>query len=186
MLKKVFLSLASLFLVWQTCQLLLNIEHFKTNSYLFSAFLGWIISLFMTGIFAFLTFAFPVQKLLPESYYHINHPNRLHKLFSFFQVDIFRKILLVTLWRNKNQRKNYFDGTRTGISVLQEQSMKSEFGHLIPGILLTGVTLYVIVMGQPILGLFIFFFNFVGNFYPVILQRHHRMRIQLLACKTTK
>jgi hypothetical protein len=48
-------------------------------------------------------------------------------------------MLLATLWKRKKQRKEYFNGTKNGIANMVEQSMKSEFGHLIPFVLLAGI-----------------------------------------------
>jgi hypothetical protein len=87
---------------------------------------------------------------------------------------------LATFWRSKDQRKKYFNGKKNGIPTLIEQSMKSEFGHLLPFIILNIVGIYLIVIKLFALGLFTIFINLIGNMYPVILQRHHRMRIQLI------
>ena len=180
MIKKIFLSLASLFLIWQSYKLLNNIDTFVIDSWGLILFTAWIINLFITGIFAFSGFAFPTQKLLPNSYYKITQPKRLNKIYNTFKVDLFRKILLATLWRSPKQRKKYFNGTEHGISNLVIQSMKSEFGHLIPFIIICLLSCYFILIGQIKLGVFSMVINIIGNLYPIILQRHHRMRIQLL------
>lgn len=174
------LTLASAFLIWQSIKLIGQIHELELSSWGALLFIAWVINMFVTGIFAFAGFAHPTQKLLPRSYYEIHFPDRLNRLYKVFRVAIFKKLLLATLWRNKQQRKNYFDGSRGGILSFSEQSMKSEFGHLIPLILLTTVSIYLIVVDQPVLGLFTMAINVIGNFYPVVLQRHHRMRIQRL------
>jgi hypothetical protein len=137
-------------------------------------------NMFITGIFAFSGFAFPTQKLLPKSYYHIYRPRRLKKTYSILRVNLFKQILLATLWKSQNQREKYFNGKENGISNLVEQSMKSEFGHLIPFVLICIMSVHLIINGAVDLGLSSLIINFVGNFYPIILQRHHRMRIQIL------
>lgn len=101
-------------------------------------------------------------------------------MYKTLRVDVFRNLLLATLWRNQQQRKNYFDGTKEGIAALEENSKKSEFGHLIPFVLLNVLGIYLLVIGNIKLGVFCVFWNFVGNLYPILLQRHHRMRIQIL------
>jgi hypothetical protein len=139
--------------------------------------------MFITGIFAFAGFGFPTQKLLPVSYYKVHKPNTLKKVYNVFGVNTFRILLLSTLWKNKKQRKGYFNGKRNGISGLEEQSMKSEFGHLIPFFLINLVGVYLFVIGISKLGIFCLLINFIGNFYPLILQRHHGMRIQIIRRK---
>lgn len=180
MIKKILLSLASIFLIWQSYELLCTIHLLETNSWGVIIFVAWILNMFITGIFAFSGFAFPTQKLLPNSYYKVSQPKRLKKIYNLLRVDLFRKMLLATLWKNKEQRKRYFNGKKDGISNLIEQSMKSDFGHLIPLILLTLISIYLIAIGSIRLGVLTFLFNFIGNLYPIILQRHHRMRIQAI------
>ena len=180
MVKKILYSFASLFLIYQSLAILRSIHHLETDSFGLLLFLAWIINLFITGVFAFPTFAFPTHKLLPASYYTIRDFNIIKRLYQNFKVDWFRKFLLATLWRNKKQRKGFFDGTREGIEHLEVQSSKAEFGHLLPFIILTVVSIYLLIIGQFVLGIMCMLINIIGNFYPILLQRHHRMRIQLL------
>jgi hypothetical protein len=181
MIKKILLSIASLFLIWQSYNLLYNIHKLDISSWGTLFFIAWLINLFITGVFAFSGFAFPTQKLLPPSYYRILHPKKLQQTFKVLKVNLFRKILLATLWKRKKQRKEFFDGTKSGIANLLEQSMKSEFGHLIPFVIICFVSGYLIAIGLIKLALLSLLINLIGNLYPIVLQRHHRMRIQLLS-----
>ncbi len=180
MIKKVLLSIATIFLIWQSYDLLRMIDKLELNSWGLILFTAWIINLFITGIFALSGFAYPTQRLLPKSYYTIYHPKRLKKTYDALRVNLFRQMLLATLWKSKKQRGKYFNGKMNGISNLVEQSMKSEFGHLIPFIILCFVSVYCFGIGAIKLGIFTFLINLIGNLYPIILQRHHRMRIQLI------
>ena len=180
MIKKILLSLASIFLILQSYKLLNSIDNLKIESFGLLIFIAWIINMFITGIFAFSGFAFPTQKLLPNAYYKIHYPKKLKKTYKVLRIDLFRQILLATLWRGKKQREKFFNGKKNGITHLEEQSMKSEFGHLIPFIIIFFLSTYLIVTGQTKLGICTFLINFIGNLYPIILQRHHRMRIQII------
>jgi hypothetical protein len=152
----------------------------EINSWGLLIFIAWIINLYITGIFAFSGFAFPTQKILPKLYYKIHHPKRLKKTCKMLRINLFRQMLLSTLWKSKKQRKKYFNGKKDGIANLSEQSMKSEFGHLIPFIIISLLSVYFIIIGFTKLSICTFLINFIGNFYPIILQRHHRLRIQVL------
>jgi len=178
MIKKIMLSIATIFLIWQSIDLISNIEYLNNNSWGLIFLSAFFINLFITGIFAFSGFAFPTQKLLPNSYYQIHHPKTLKKIYEILRVHIFRRILLATIWKSQKQRKKYFSGKENGIPNLKEQSRKSEFGHLIPFIIITFVAFYLFVIGLAKIGLISLIINLIGNFYPIILQRHHRMRIQ--------
>ena len=47
-----------------------------------------------------------------------------------------------------------FDGTAAGIANFETQSKKSDFGHLIPLIILTIIGIYLIGIGKLALGIF--------------------------------
>lgn len=180
MAKKLLLPIASAFLVWQSYELLTHIHELEGRSCLLLFFLAWVINLYLTGIFAFLGFAYPTQRLLPAAYYRIHRPETLRAVYKWLKVGVFRKLLLATFWRSKRQRTQYFNGTRAGMATLAEHSRKSEFGHLIPFVLITLVSVYLLGVQLEVLGGFTILFNVVGNLYPIILQRHHRMRIQAI------
>jgi hypothetical protein len=180
MIKKAFLSIASLFLVWQSYGLLILLDQLDLDAIGVLIFIAWLINLFITGIFAFAGFAWPTQKAMPESYYKVKQPRRFKRLYKLLKVEWFRKALLATLWRSKKQRAKHFDGKRSGIDNLIEQSKKSEFGHLIPFVIVCLVSVYMVVLGQYTLSILTLLINIIGNLYPILLQRHHRMRIQLI------
>lgn len=178
--KKILLSFASIFLVWQSYELLRNIDKIEISNWLSIIFVAWLINMFVTGVFAFSGFAFPTQRILPSRYYKINKPSKLKVFYKVLKVDLFRQALLATLWKSQKQRKNYFNGRKNGIANLEEQSKKSEFGHLVPFVLIFFLSIYLFSLGLVKLSLSTFFINIIGNLYPVILQRHHRMRIQII------
>lgn len=180
MIKKIILSLASIFLIWQSYDLLIILDKLEMDSWGFLFFIAFLINLYITGIFAFAGFAFPTQKLLPTSYYKVNNPKKLKKTYKVLKVNVFRKMLLATFWKSKKQQSKYFNGKKDGIANLEEQSMKSEFGHLIPFIIICVISIYLFVIGAIVLGIFTLLINLIANLYPIILQRHHRMRIEIL------
>ena len=108
--RKIGLSIASIFLIWQSYELLKNIDKMEFSSWLLTLFMAWLIYLFITGIFAFAGFAFPTQKLLPDAYYQIYRPKTLKKIYNLLNVELFRKALLATIWRPQKQRQKYFNG----------------------------------------------------------------------------
>jgi hypothetical protein len=178
--KKILLTFASVFLAWQSVGLVLSIVGVQFRSWWTLIFTAWVINMFVTGIFAFLVFAHPAQRLLPKGYYRVRDPAAMKRIIRRFRVDLFRRFLLATFWRGRGQRERYFNGQRSGLDRLEEQSMKSEFGHAIPFVLLSLVGVYLFVEGMPGLSLGVVLINVVGNLYPVLLQRDHRMRIDRL------
>ncbi len=178
--KKILFIAMSIFLVSQSYNLLLNVSYTSGKSWGYLFLAAWIITLFITGIFAFAVFALPVERLLPKSYYTVRQPKQLKKWCKTLKIEWFRKALLATLWRSKSQRDKYFNGRLDGIENLELQSKKSEFGHILPFIIINLVCVYFLIFGYFRLTLLTLIINIIGNFYPVLLQRHHRMRIAIL------
>lgn len=152
----------------------------------FSIFMGWALNMLVTGIFAFLVFAWPSERLFPAAYYHVYQPKRLKQIGKIFRIELFRKFLLTTIWRAKARQKTYFNGRADGLENLDTQSKKSEFGHVIPFVLLLLISIYLLVKGLIIYGVSTFLFNWIGNLYPVILQRNHRMRMAAILARSRR
>lgn len=164
----------------ESYHLLINIRYHQSDSFHFIVFTAWIINLYITGVFAFSGFALPTQRFLPPSYYNIYNSKLLSSVYRTLNVDLFKKILLATLWKGKKQRKKYFNGKVDGIRNLELQSMKSEFGHLLPFMIIFLISIYLIINHLTLLGISTLVINMIGNLYPIILQRHHRMRTPLI------
>ena len=175
---KVLLPLVSIFLAFQSYKLVSSMHQFKIESVPALLLIAWLINMFVTGVFALTGFVHPTQKLLPDVYYSIRNPELLTRVYNFLRVGLFRKFLLATIWKNRRKQKTYFNGKKSGFSNLAEQSRKAEFGHLIPFVILLLISIYFLLIHLPMLGFFVLLWNLLGNLYPVILQRHHRMRIQ--------
>ena len=139
---------------------------------------SWAFPLCVTGIFAFVGFTYPTHSALPKSYYRVKSPYLIKRVYKVLGVSIFRKFLMIFFWGKSKNRKNFFSGKRDGIEGMMYETKQAEFGHL-------GAFAVVLVFSIPI-GLnagmtsfaIISFFNVLGNFYPVVLQRHHRIRLQ--------
>jgi len=110
-------------------------------------------------------------------YYKIRYPKQLLKFGEIIGVHLFQKFLLLTFWRDKNQRKRYFDGTKAGIRNWIKESKSSEIGHLIPYTILFGLSIWSLLLGFWKMALINFILNIFANFYPIVLQRMHRARI---------
>ena len=145
--RKRLLTLASVSLIWLSIKLLDQIHEFQSTTWSSAFILAVLINLYLTGIFAFAGFAWPTERLLPQSYYTVQNTNRLKKIYQQFRVNLFRKFLLATVWRSKAQQAKHFNGKKNGLDMLVEQASKAEFGHLIPFILINFISLYLIWMG---------------------------------------
>ncbi len=178
MIRKIFFVLFSIFLIYQSWKILSGITEQAPVDNPGTAFVfAWLISLYITGVFAFAGFALPTQKLLPEPYYLIRNPDKLNKWYKTLRVDVFKKYLIKFIWGKPKKKKEYFSGRKEGINDFIINTKKSEFGHLIPFVIINIIATYVLIYGKYYLGLWLLFINIFGNLYPIILQRHHRARL---------
>ncbi len=179
LLKKIVCTLFSLFLAYQVYFLLEILIRFQAKTFSVSVqfILAFLLTLFITGVFAFLGFVYPSHRLLPNSYYEIRNPVRLKKMYTIAQVDLFRKALLLFFWGAQKNRRKYFDGSRQGLRNFIYQTQQSEFGHLAAFYTILIACAVLLFYDYYLLVSFAFLINILGNAYPVILQRAHRIRI---------
>jgi len=183
MIKKVLFPLISLFLVHRSVDLLEQI--FNTNStelnWIIILIISFILNLFITGIFAFPGFAFKTSRLLPNSYYQVRHPKSLVSIYNMLGVKYFKAILLFAFWGKEKNRKKYFDGTKSGLENFDTQTRQSEFGHLLAFITIFIVSVLLLAKGHHHMFILTTAINCISNFYPIVLQRAHRIQIQRVA-----
>ncbi len=178
-LKKMLFIAFSLFLVYRSYELLLQLWHHdpSTDTHAKLLLVAFLINLFETGIFAFPGFVFPTSRLLGSSYYEVRQPRRLQRVYRILGVGYFKKALIFFFWGRPKQRQEYFNGTRSGIDNLIYQAKQSEFGHLGAFILISLSALALLAKGHMLLFAYITMMNLVGNGYPILIQRHHRSRV---------
>ncbi len=147
-----------------------------------NCFLSALINLYYTGFFAFLGFALPSSKILPSRFYTIgNDPYNF--LYQILGGKYFRLFLLATFWRNKAKQKSFFSGFKNGLHSFVFESKQAEFGHLMAFIF---IALFSIIMAyKGHLGFVIICsgINIIFNFYPILLQRRHRIRINRITSR---
>lgn len=178
--KKILLTIGSAFLVYRFYELIVTWPTMPSESLSIQFILSFLANLFILGAFAFLGFAWPTYKLLPEKYYIINQPKELLSFSKYIGVPIFQKFLLLTFWRKKSMQTSYFNGTKTGIKTFIIESKRSEFGHLIPFIIITILFIWSMIQEGFWIAFYLQTLNIISNFYPIMLQRSHRARTQRL------
>lgn len=179
MLKKILFPLCSIFLIYQSIQLVTALLKMYGEMPLGLLILwAYLLNLFVTGVFAITGFAHPTHRLLPQRYYRIRNAQALKKWYRWLGVKYFKMGLMLLFWGRKNNRKKYFNGTKAGVENFIYQTKQSEIGHLLPFIVLSLLSILFLSKGLLLLSAFTFGINFIGNFYPIVLQRHHRIRLE--------
>jgi len=178
LLKKSFFLLFACFLAWQSYYLIIDIGYLQNPNWIIGFFVACLYNLYITGFFAFLGFALAIERLFPKAYYKVRFPGFIARLSVLLGLKYFRYLLLISFWRSKKRQQKFFGGGKSGLQNLNQASMKAEFGHLLSFITLCIITIYLIDIGFKQMAFWCFIINLLFNFYPILLQRHHRMRIQ--------
>lgn len=181
-LKKILFPLFSLFLVYRSVELLNTLISVNPNQFGFiiNLLLAALMVLFVTGVFAFVGFAYPTNKLLPKSYYTIKKPSHVNWCYNVLGVKYFKVFLLVLFWGKPKNQKKYFNGTKQGLRNFVFQTKQSEFGHLSAFIMVLIFSIILLAYKHYQLIVLVTILNIIANFYPIILQRFHRIRIDKL------
>lgn len=179
MFKKIVFPLVSLFLALQSMKLFGILVQFAPGQMPFGLlfFLAFLLNLFVTGVFAFVGFAYPTSRLLPDAYYQPRNPERLKYICDLMGVKYFKTLLLLAFWGKEGNRKKYFNGTKSGIANFDYQTRQSEFGHLGGLVVVLVGSIFLLVEGHYMVFVFANFINVVANLYPILLQRIHRAQI---------
>ena len=182
MMRRALLTLASAFLAYQSLAL---VSHLLAQAWdvpwWVSGILAVLLNLFVTGAFAFAGFAYPTHRLLPRAYYALRRPGSLLAAYRSFGVATFRRALLAVYWGAPHRRRRYFDGTRAGLAGLDYESRQAEFGHVGALAAIGLASALLLSRGYVALAGFATAINLLGNGYPVLLQRYHRLRLRRLA-----
>lgn len=180
MIKKIVFPLISIFLVYNSIKLIHLIFDFSTDNFSLFAIIviSFALNLFITGVFAFIGFAYPTNRLLPNTYYHIKNPKILTSTYNLLGVTYFKMMLLRAFWGKEKNRKKYFNGTKSGIQQFDFQTRQSEFGHLGAFVAVLIVAFIFLFKGYLFIFIITSIINIISNLYPIILQRMHRLQIE--------
>ena len=178
-LKKILHILFSSFLVWQTFMLVERLLRNQPTDFSDKLLDAVFVNLFVTGIFT-IVYSFPAYRLLPEKYYSIQNPGLLKIIGQIIQINLFKKLLIQTIWNKKQNKKYFFSGYRNGFDNLEITTMKSEFGHFVGFCVVMILTVVMGLKTNYLMAIMIFIGNILFNFYPFMLQRFHRLRLNEL------
>lgn len=180
MVKKILFPLIAIFLTFRSYEILrtLWLADPSEFSLWIKLLLSFLLNLFITGIFAFMGFAYKTNRLLPENFYRIKNKELTSKLYNILHVDYFKKFLLLLFWGKQKNRQKYFDGSKSGLENLDYQTRQSEFGHLAALVMIQLSVVTMFIKGHYLIAILTTALNFISNFYPVLLQRNHRIQIE--------
>ncbi len=138
-----------------------------------------LLNLFITGIFL-VGYALPLNKLFPDSYYRSVEARWFAVICTLLQIQLFRKAMRATFWNARNNKKHFFNGTRNGLAQFERNTRISESSHTLAFLCVFTVSFYLGFVGNTQLAIPAILVNVIFNFYPAVLQRYHRMRLQTM------
>jgi hypothetical protein len=179
---QILLIALSGFMLWRSTSVVCWIvEHPHPTS--FGAVLVQSIRLdfYILSIFA-ICFAWPVHRLLPDSYYEAVRSKSFASACKILRIELFRTLLRRTIWNARiSKRLLYnrliFDGTRRGLAQYDNNTRRAEFIHTAAFVIILAVSLYIGIYADPLLAIGVGLVNVVWNFYPTILQRYQRSKL---------
>lgn len=181
-IKKILHIVFSIFLIWQTVMLVERLLGNQPSDFSSKFIDAIFINLFVTGIFT-IVYSFPAYRLLPSGYYKINNPRLLKFCGQIIQIDLFKKLMISTIWKKNQNRKHFFNGFKNGFNEFEIRTMQSEFGHFVGFCIVVILTIIIGITADLTVAIMILFVNILFNFYPFMLQRFHRLRLSELKNK---
>ncbi|MFO7825669.1 MAG: hypothetical protein R6V72_17150 [Cyclobacterium sp.] len=179
MVKKILFPLIAIFLAYRSYEMVKTLWYIEASgiNILIQILFSILLNLFITGIFAFMGFAYKTSRLLGENYYRTDNPHLVMELSKLLKIESFKKFLIILFWGKGKNRKKYFDGTRWGLDNFEYQTRQSEFGHFSALIAIQIVVILIIIKGHYVIALMTTLINAIFNYLPILLQRNHRIQI---------
>ncbi len=97
------------------------------------------------------------------------------KIYNYFGVNIFKKILVIIGWEKLTEKMNVLIKYNIkNIKKREENTRAGEFGHLVIGLIVMILTLILTESFKDAKWLIIT--NIIFHIYPILLQRYNRPR----------
>jgi hypothetical protein len=137
---------------------------------------AWILNfLLMLCVFPFTE---TLKSQLTSPYYNEKSWEQRGKLYESFGINFFRKLLVWIGWEKLNKKANPIEKNIKALMHLHYKTKQSELGHMIIFIIVLGFTIYVAFKFGVLQSLSLLILNILLNFYPILLQRYNRPRIE--------
>ena len=166
-------SLLLIFIAIITIVLVYSLIHYiGMQGFLFAWTLNFLL---MSCVFAFTE---TLKSQFKSPYYTEKSWEHRGKIYESFGINFFRKILVWIGWEKLNKKANPIEKNTEALMHLHYKTKQSEFGHIIILIIVLGSNIYVAFKFGVVQSLWLLILNVLLNFYPILLQRYNRPRIE--------
>lgn len=142
------------------------------HSFLFA----WTLNFMLMIAVSYLTLTLNLE--LKSSYYDSKKWEDDGKIYKWFGINGFRKILVWIGWEKITKVNNPVKKNLDALKQLEHSTRQSEFGHLVIFFMVLIPTLFIGFNYGFKQSLWLIGLNIVLNAYPVVLQRYNRPRLQ--------
>ena len=100
------------------------------------------LNFYILSIFV-ICFAWPVHRLLPDSYYEAVRSKSFAYACKILGIEPFRTLLRRTIWNARTSKIFFFDGTRRGLAQYDNNTRRAEFIHAAAFVIILAVSFYL-------------------------------------------
>jgi hypothetical protein len=137
---------------------------------------AWVLN-FMLMMFV-LMFTETLKSACTSNYFQEKNWEQKGKIYEQLGIHHFRKLLVIVGWEKLNKKENPVKNNLAALVHLEYRTKQSELGHLIIFFIVGGFSIYVAIRYSFSASAWLIFLNLVLNFYPILLQRYNRPRLQ--------
>ena len=119
--------------------------------------------------------------LMPElksSYFDCHRIEDEGKIYKYFGVHFFRKLLVLSGWERSRKKETPIRKSLVLLEYYEYRTRTSEFGHGIIAIIISMIIVYVCMAYSFKEAIWLIFLNIFMNIYPIIIQRYNRPRVR--------
>lgn len=148
------------------------------DSFLFAWVLNLMLMMCLQG------FTKAIQPKLTSNYYHLKKWEQEGKIYKYFGVNIFKKLMVLIGWEKIHKKDNPVKNSVEALENLEYSNRQSEFAHLIVFLIIMVFTIFIAIQFGIVNSLWLLILNIILNLYPVMVQRYNRPKFKrLLAIK---
>jgi hypothetical protein len=115
---------------------------------------------------------------LRSSYYNSHPIEEEGRIYKYFGVHFFRKLLVISGWERSRKKETPIRKSLIILEYYEYRTRASEFGHSIIAIIIIFISLYVCIVYSFKETIWLIILNIFMNIYPIMTQRYNRPRVQ--------
>ncbi len=148
------------------------VKYMGVQGFLFAWVLNFMLMMFV------LMFTETLKSARTSNYFKEQNWEQKGKIYEQLGIHLFRKLLVIVGWEKLNKKENPLKNNLAALVHLEYRTKQSELGHLIIFFIVGGFSIYVAIRYSFSASAWLIFLNLVLNFYPILLQRYNRPRLQ--------